>query len=787
MRIKHPLATAIMISSIGAPALASANEIEEITVTATKREGVTVQDVPASISVFGAEVLKDAKIESLTDLTTLSPSLIAVQAQNPSATRIGLRGITTPANNVGFEASVGVSIDGVARSRTGIALSELTELASVEVLRGPQGTLFGRNTSAGVISINTAKPNPEGGGYVLLGAGNYDAQTVQGAINLPISDQWAGRIDAKLRERDGYVDNLNSEQNLNDIDRSVVRGQLMFEGDDSSLRLIADWAESDSICCAMNVYEQNALTGVVKQVAMMKGKIPYGSTEIGDYEAATDTDPTDSATDWGVSAEYNRDIDGMNFTSITAYRDWQSDVVRDGDGTGMDGVDPTVTTTNTSFSQELRLQGETGAVNWLVGAFYLHDKVNNIDTFIVGEQFETYIDKLVAGLSDGKLQAYGTLPTPLQAGANGLPSIRILTEDPDAPDQSKAMTYLDAAANTVTDMVLTTDALALFTHNEISLSDNLIATLGLRYSNEQKDINYNNTSDGSSDACNFTSSSKAGLVINIGGIICPPVGSTIFDGTGSGDRTDESLSGTAKLAYNMSDDSLVYISFSRGFKSGGYNLGRGGFSAEDGASVADLSFDAEEVDAYELGWNSSWNDGNLILNGAIFSQKVDGYQELDFKGTHFEVSQIGFEAEGIELDLTARPLENLMVQANYAYTDAEDEDGVQPSTQSKDTLSASATLFLPVTDGLIGTFHINGRYSSEQRLGGTDYQDGFTLVNGRIAVGPENGAWEVAVFGQNLTDENVAIATFDAPLQPRSRALFPAPPRMYGAEVRFNF
>lgn len=145
---------------------AFAAQIEEVVVTATKRAGVDIQDVPASISVFGAEALKNAKVESLTDLTTLSPSLIAVQTQSPSATRIGLRGISTPANNVGFEASVGVSIDGVARSRTGLALSEMPQLASVEVLRGPQGTLFGRNTSAGVININTAKPDSEGGGFV---------------------------------------------------------------------------------------------------------------------------------------------------------------------------------------------------------------------------------------------------------------------------------------------------------------------------------------------------------------------------------------------------------------------------------------------------------------------------------------------------------------------------------------------------------------------------------------------------------------------------------------------
>ena len=203
-------------TALGFPTLSAAQNalIEEVVVTATKRSDVSVQDVPSSIAVFGKEQLRDAKIETMTDLTALAPSLIVVQAQNPASTRIGLRGLSTPANNVGFEASVGVVIDGVPRARTGIALAELPELARVEVLRGPQGTLFGRNTSAGVININTARPDAEGGGFLNLSAGNYSTQIAQGAINFGISDEWAGRLDAKLRKRVGYLDDVNSSKDV---------------------------------------------------------------------------------------------------------------------------------------------------------------------------------------------------------------------------------------------------------------------------------------------------------------------------------------------------------------------------------------------------------------------------------------------------------------------------------------------------------------------------------------------------------------------------------------------
>ena len=785
MKNKKYIISALALAVASSTAFAA--QINEIVVTATKRAGVDIQDVPASISVFGAEALKNAKIESLTDLTGLSPSLIAAQTQSPSATRIGLRGISTPANNVGFEASVGVSIDGVARSRTGLALSEMPELASVEVLHGPQGTLFGRNTSAGVININTAKPDSEGGGFVNLTVGNYDARTVQGAINLPISEQWNARIDAKHRERDGFFTEVNSGADINSIDRSMVRAQLIREDDDSSLRLIADWAASDSVCCAAVISDRSALSAVVTGVAAAASNLGYGSADPSDYEVALSSMPTDEVSDWGFSAEYNRDIDGMNFASVTAYRDWESDVLRDGEMAGVDTAEALTFTSNSSFSQELRLQGESGLVNWLVGAYYLHDEVDLNEEFNTGSQLEAYMDRLLAGLSASRapftFQGFGTLPTPAQAGANGIPSIKALA------GAANAMDYLDPMPDTVTGMELTTDAIALFTHNEISLSEDLIATIGLRYTSEDKELSYANTSTGSAEACGFANA-LAGInpqLAVFGGLVCLPTSNPLFDGTDNDDRSDENVSGTAKLAYAMNDDILLYASFSRGFKSGGYNLSRGGLSIAGGASATDLEFNTEEVDAYELGWNSTLGEG-ITFNGALFSQDVSGFQQLEFVGTHFVVGQGDFEVEGLELDLAGRPLENLMLQASYAYTDAKNsETGVQPNAQSKNTLSTSATLFLPLSDALMGSVHLNGRYASKQRTGGTNVQDAFTLYNARISIVPNAGAWELSLFGQNLTGEDAVILSFDAPVQPGSTAVFPIPPRMYGAEVRYQF
>jgi outer membrane receptor protein involved in Fe transport len=424
--------------------------------------------------------------------------------------------------------------------------------------------------------------------------GNYDTRSVQGAINLPISEQWNARIDAKHRKSDGYFSDVNSGADINSIDRSMVRAQLTREDDVSSLRLIADWATSDSVCCAGIVTDRSPLSANVTAVAAATGNLGYGSANPTDYEVGLSVMPSDEVSDWGFSAEYNRDIDGMNLTSVTAYRDWESDVLRDGDMSGADLAVADSFTSNTSFSQELRLQGESGSVNWLVGAYYLHDEVDLTETFATGSQVESYIDRLLAGLSGTRapitFQGFGTLPTPAQAGANGIPSIKALA------GAANAMDYLDPMPDTVTGMELTTDAIALFTHNEISLSEDLTATIGLRYTSEDKELSYANTSTGSAEACGFANA-LTGInpqLALFGGLVCLPVANPLFDGTGNDDRSDENISGTAKLAYAVNDDVLWYASFSRGFKSGGYNLSRGGFSIAGGASATDLEFNAEE-------------------------------------------------------------------------------------------------------------------------------------------------------------------------------------------------
>jgi len=221
-----------------------------VTVTATRREGATVQDVPIAVNALDADLLADTGVTDLTDLEQIAPSLqITVGQSSVNNTTINIRGIGTGGDNPGFEPAVGVFIDGVYRTRSGIAVSELPELAGVEVLRGPQGTLFGRNVTAGALSIETAGPEREGRQSVTLSAGNFEAFGVEYTGTGATSENTAARIDAKYRVRDGYIEDPNGGDAINDVDRYLIRGQFEWEGDTADVRLIGDVTSTDENCC----------------------------------------------------------------------------------------------------------------------------------------------------------------------------------------------------------------------------------------------------------------------------------------------------------------------------------------------------------------------------------------------------------------------------------------------------------------------------------------------------------------------------------------------------------
>jgi outer membrane receptor protein involved in Fe transport len=376
----------------------------EIIVTATKREQ-TLQEIPVAVSVTTAETIERAQIRDITDLQTVVPSLRVTQSQGQFATTYNIRGFGTSGNNLGLEPSVAVFVDGVYRSRAISQISDFPDLQRVEVLRGPQSTLFGKNASAGVISIVSRKPRFDFGGQVEASYGIWDAMVLKGYVTGPISETVAASLAAGYNRRDGYLTNLATGTDVNDRNRWFTRGQLLFEPSDTlSVRLIGDYDEIDEVCCGVLNFRRSAATLAVEAVG---GRVNDPNRPFDD-EIYSDVDPVSKVRNWGLSGQVDYEIGPLTATSITAYRDTRLRADQDVDftsarlATGANVGQADIET----FTQEVRLATNLqGPLNVLIGGYYFNERLRTKDQIVYGADFRSYVNLLVGGLSGGQLNA----------------------------------------------------------------------------------------------------------------------------------------------------------------------------------------------------------------------------------------------------------------------------------------------------------------------------------------------------------------------------------------------
>ncbi|NUR11406.1 MAG: TonB-dependent receptor, partial [Bradyrhizobium sp.] len=380
-----------------------------IVITATRRNQA-LSDVPMAVSAVTAENLRNTGATDIRALNQVAPSLnVFSTSSEGGAARANIRGIGTVGDNPGLESSVGVFIDGVYRSRVGAGLTELGPLDRIEVLRGPQGTLFGRNTSAGLISIITAKPRftPEASGQVDIG--NYNLRRLQGSLTGPISDTIAARVDGVWMKRDGFLKDVVSGRRVNDRDRWLLRGQLLFQPNDNlSFRLIGDYAKRDEECCGATYLPVRDVTAAGPQPSTIAaierglGGIINDDTVSRRIAITPGRDYGSRVRDWGLSGELNYDLGGAQLTSITAYRYNKYTRGQDADYNNLDilyrASDGGSFNKFKTFSEELRLQGNAFAdkLDWLVGGYYANEKLRVDDNLAYGNDYARYGNCLVA-------------------------------------------------------------------------------------------------------------------------------------------------------------------------------------------------------------------------------------------------------------------------------------------------------------------------------------------------------------------------------------------------------
>ncbi|WP_033926856.1 TonB-dependent receptor [Sphingomonas sp. 35-24ZXX] len=669
------------------------NDSNTIVVVAQGREQL-LSDVPVAVSAVNAETLENTGANDIRQLNQVVPSLLVSSTGNEANGSARIRGIGTVGDNPGLESSVAVFIDGVYRSRSGIGLNELGEIDRVEVLRGPQGTLFGRNASAGLISVYSKKPEFEFGGFGEATYGNYDNIRVAGGITGPISETLAARMDGVYEKRDGFLRDVTNNVDLGNRDRYFVKGQLLWEPVDTvSFRFIADYTNRDERCCGA-VYlgrDFNPLIGDLNEPSTPLTPLQANGNNIINVlrdmgqPLSSFNNPFNrqtfvtrgrtydgSTTDGGVSLEVNWDMGGASLTSITGYREYKNSQASDTDYSAVDILyraddEDAQFRQFKTFSQELRLQGEAfdGALDWLVGAYYADEDLTVRDNLRFGSQYGRFAScRLVSGAlgalyspgSAGCLAArpalFGAASPLIYAGIDRLDSIN--------DRGSLSDRYFQNSRN-----------YAFFTHNIIHFTDKLDLTLGLRYTNERK--RFTATFSNDNTACVQNQAALSSLLTNpalaatAGGIIglsCQGNSTAELNGVSINDRRKESeFTGTAVLSWKPIDDLLFYGSFSRGYKAGGFNLDRSAlkspiptFASVGGAQalVQGLQFDPEFVDAYELG--AKYSSGPLTINVALFRQEFENFQLNTFNGTVFLVQTVnGCTADlaGGDRDLSA--------------------------------------------------------------------------------------------------------------------------------------
>ncbi|EAQ28991.1 TonB-dependent receptor [Erythrobacter sp. NAP1] len=820
-------------SSFTAPAFAQDNETQAepspaandrvIIVTATRR-AQDIQDVPIAVTAATQEQLDRQGVVNVQNITQVSPSFSTSQAQIASGTVVlRIRGVGTTSNNIGFESAVGIFIDGAYQSRPGVALSEFVDIERVEVLRGPQGTLFGRNTSAGALNITTNRPDvTEFGGFANATYGNFDLINVQGAINVPVvEDTLALRLTGAYRERDGFIDILDPNGNeigeSGLIDQHLVRAQLGYEGESGvTARFIFDYSANNNQCCSPIelLAAQNESNGVFAAVGLgPRGRQVQPFVARDQFDTSTMQDAMDDRTvtanrvpmsdveQWGVTGEIQVPLsDAVDLIYIGSYRDYQSNENYDTDFTGVDFFDvDDLRTEIQTMTHELRIQGEAfdGRLDWLIGGFYSDEDISAVTDFSLGED----TDALYGAFAGGAL---GPAPIQLLTGVN--------------PAGTTATNRYDQQA----------ESFSVFTHNVLEVTDGLSFTLGLRYSDEKKEGGYTQIASNNPACLNGVAALNAGLipaaavpvVIGLGcfGFTAPAIGTATLPLPQEYQATfkDEELIYTGKISYEFEAPITAYASFTHGYKAGGINL-----DVTAAIGGADPTFESEEVDAYELGIKAQFLDDAVTANIAIFREEFDNLQILEFTGAAFQTFNVPEAvSQGFELESVVRPDENLTINLGLTYTDASYPDDCAGNvtfaqvtelcgndlTNAPDVVAiVGATYERDLGDNL--QWFLNGQVRTESdrrtstqasnpgsngaQLLPFDVQDGNTMISMRAGIGAQDKSWTLEAWAVNLTNEITRNVTFNTTLRASpgfsARSAFIAEPRTYGVTLRTEF
>lgn len=813
-----------------------------IVVTATKRE-LTLQETPVSVSVTSGETLEAAQIRDVLDLQTVTPSLRVSQLQNSSSTTFIIRGFGNGDNNFGIEPSVGVFVDGVFRSRSVGSIGDLANVERIEVLRGPQSTLFGKNASAGVISVVTKAPQFDFGGSLEVNYGNFDTFVIKGDITGPIGENVAFSIDGSYNRRDGIAQIVNLDEDINDRDRWTARGQLLIEpSPDLSIRAIVDYSRIDESCCTVST----AVAGPTAPAVFGVGGAL--TTDFFSDEVFLNRIPINEVDNYGGSIQIDWETGPISVTSITSYRELENFVDQDVDFTSADIVNEIRDQQVDTFTQEIRIASDfDGPLNFLLGGFYFDESITQESELITGDVARPFFELLGGGLG-----LFGGV----EAGL-GLPSGSIFS-----PGLLTSESYS-----------LDNESYSIFGTIDFEPVDGLVFTAGFNYTDDEKDFALSQIAFDELANVNLVDAFIVGGIAQalmippgsvdaatIAGFASNPATAPFFAGITAaaldplqnpllglapfqfqppflntpnsvedGRTSDDDFSYTLRVAYDVSPEVNVYGSYATGFKASSVNLSRdsrpvfGDFIPgpgnstilapsspvlDAGLAVPNLTTGSrfagpEEAEVFEIGLKAQF-DG-VGFNIAVFDQTIEGFQSFLFTGTGFQLNNAGEQSvQGIEFDTTISAIDGLLLTFGFTHLDpvfdsfvespVGDLSGERPGGIPSFSISTSATYTHEFGDSgnrLISRVDYSHESNTDinnglPTFGPNDFRREVNLVNGSITLALDNG-FEVGAYVRNLFDERFILTVFDGVAQAGTVSGYPNVPRTYGGVVRYKF
>lgn len=732
-------------------------QLEEVIVTASRREE-NLQDVAISVAAFTDEFFRDSGTKSLKELDQYTPSLKITPVTDTRSTSIRIRGIGSIGTNAGIDPSVGLFIDGVYQGRAGMSIADLADIQRVEVLRGPQGTLYGKNTAAGALNILSKAPHDEYEASIELVMGNEGAQELRGVVNIPLGNSGhATRLSGYHAANDGFDRNTFTGKTINDTDRQGIRSRTLFDLDaHGDLIISLDYANNEGDCCAPDIidYEgSDSPQGLPFYLLAADAGDTLPEPDPFDREIFLDEPFVNKTKVGGIAAEWNRELDSKHLvTWINAWRFYESDSTFDGDFSHYPAIHYTTLVELDQYSSEFRIASPlTDDWDYQLGAYFFNS------------QMDTKGENGFLPLT-GRLFAFGLL-------------------------------FPDGAINFDTNTHETT-SYALFGQTNWAFTEQWKLTMGARVTYEKKER------EGSQ-----LSRPKPAFPLD-----APPIAGP--DTTLEEETSSSNVSPSVSLTYFPRDGLMYYASFSQGFKSGGFNQIRTAIGVPG-------EFDEERSRNYELGWKGTWLDRRLQVNGTLFYVDYDDFQAQGFDGANITVRNAGsLESKGVELDLVYLPNALMTLGMAIGYNDATYSDFKtgECTTEQLFAVTGGSPFVLPeCVQDLTGReldnapewtvsnfvqladdfgampmswfarleYNYIGELYMAQDLDEVLKRDSINMVNLRMGIASSDKKWEVTLWTRNLLDEEYFAVGFDVPVL-SGYAGINAPPRTYGVTFTYQ-